>query len=245
VVGLRFLCFLAAASLTAAEGDPVAGQKLFAAACATCHGKSGEGARGPNLADGGLVRRLNDQRLFSSIKNGIPGSDMPGFSIGDDKVWHVVRYLRSLNSPAMNAGVPGDVKAGRELFFNKGQCSSCHMLRGEGGFLGPDLTNIGEMRTVKRLRESLDDPSARIVEGFGGATVTLKNGSKLNGIVKNSNNYSIQLLDAKGGLHLLDMGEVEKFEQAQDSIMPAVSKRLSPEETQNLLAFLASQGVRR
>jgi cytochrome c oxidase cbb3-type subunit III len=244
-VGLRFLCYLAAGSLMAAEGDPIAGQKLFAAACATCHGKSGEGARGPNLADGGLVRRLNDQRLFSSIKNGIPGSDMPGFAIGDEKVWHIVRYLRALSSPAVNADVPGDVRAGRELFFSKGQCSNCHMLRGEGGFLGPDLTSIGETRTVKRLRESLEDPSARIAEGFGGATVTLKNGVKVSGVVKNSNNYSIQLLDAKGRLHLLDMSEVAKFEEAQESIMPAVSKRLSLDETQNLLAFLARQAVRR
>jgi putative heme-binding domain-containing protein len=136
------------------------------------------------------------------------------------------------------------MKVGRELFFGKGQCSSCHMLRGEGGFLGPDLTSIGETRTLKRLRESLEEPSARIAEGSGGATVTLKSGGKISGIVKNSNNYSIQLLDAKGGLHLLDMSAVDRVEEAQDSIMPAVAKRLSPKEVQNLLAFLARQAVR-
>ena len=61
------------------------GQKLFASACSACHGKTGEGGRGPNLADGVLVRRSKDERLFSSIKNGVPGSDMPGFPIGDAK----------------------------------------------------------------------------------------------------------------------------------------------------------------
>ena len=59
-------------------------------ACAGCHGKTGEGGRGPNLNDGKLVRRLNDQRLFSAIKAGVPGSDMPAFPIGDQKIWQIV-----------------------------------------------------------------------------------------------------------------------------------------------------------
>ena len=54
--------------------DIAAGEKLFVSACSGCHGKTGEGGRGPNLNDGKLVRRLNDQRLFSAIKAGVPSS---------------------------------------------------------------------------------------------------------------------------------------------------------------------------
>ena len=77
------------------------------------------------------------------------------------------------------------------------------MIRGRGGYLGPDLTDIGALRTPLQLRESLLQPSARIVDGFDGVTVTLRDGTAIKGVARNNNNYSIQVLDAKGELRLL------------------------------------------
>lgn len=221
-----------------------AGEKLYVSACSGCHGKTGEGGRGPNLSDGRLVRRLNDERLFSAIKSGVPGSDMPAFPIGDEKIWQIVSYLRSLSSPAIASHVAGDVAAGREIFFATGQCSKCHMIRGQGGVLGPDLSNVGASRTLKQLRQSIQSPDERIAEGFAGATVTTKSGAKVKGIIKNSNNYSLQILDADGVLHLLDTSDVQKLEPAAESIMPEVAKKLNSGEMQNLLAFLSQQALR-
>ncbi|MDZ4796802.1 MAG: c-type cytochrome, partial [Bryobacteraceae bacterium] len=133
--------------LTSAEAV-VAGQKLFAAACGACHGRSGEGARGPNLADGGLIRRLNNTRLFASIKNGVPGTDMPGFPMADAKIWQIVAFVRSLSSPAIEARLEGDVPRGSAVFFGAGGCSGCHSIRGRGASLGPDLSNAGAVMTV-------------------------------------------------------------------------------------------------
>ncbi len=59
-------------------GGPAAiaqGQKLYAAACSGCHGKPGEGGRGPNLNDGALIRRLRDERLANAIRNGVPAQE--------------------------------------------------------------------------------------------------------------------------------------------------------------------------
>lgn len=222
-----------------------AGEKLYVSACSGCHGKTGEGGRGPNLSDGRLVRRLNNQQLFQAIKTGVPGSDMPAFPIGDAKIWSIVSYLRSLSAPAMVSHVPGDAEAGRATFFGKGQCSNCHMIRGQGGVLGPDLSNAGATRTVKQLRLSVQVPDERIAEGFSGAKVTLKSGATVSGIVKNSNNYSLQVLDAKGGLHLLDANEVRTVEPAPASLMPQVAAKLTPGEFQDLLAFLSRQSLRK
>src|SRR4051812_21033675 len=97
------------AEVSTSSGTVAAGEKVFEAACSGCHGKTGEGGRGPNLSDGKLVRRLNDQRLFGAIKSGVPGSDMPAFPIGDEKIWQIVSFLRSLSSPAIAANAPGDV----------------------------------------------------------------------------------------------------------------------------------------
>src|SRR5260370_7347319 len=187
-----------------AERNPFAGQpdaiaagrKLFIASCSGCHGAQDEGGRGPNLTEGRQIRRLRDGALFASIKSGVPGPDMPPSNLPDDQVWRLVAFVRDLSAAAYESKVAGDAEAGASIFFGKGGCSGCHMIRGRGGFIGPDLTDIGALRTVTQLRESLLKPSARIVDGYEGVTVTLRDGSKISGVARNYHNYSIPILHA-------------------------------------------------
>lgn len=223
-----------------------AGRKLFTAACSACHGKSGEGGRGPNLSDGLLIRRSTNPRLFASIKSGVPGTDMPAFPIGDEKVWNVVAYLRSFSAPAIDTMVAGNPAQGRAVFLGKGGCSGCHAIRGEGGAIGPDLTDVGGTRTIKQIRESLLDPDARIAEGFAGVSVTTATGQTLKGVAKNENNYSLQLLDSDGKLHLLDMRDLKQVSHEKGSLMPSgYGTKLTETEIDDLLAFLSRQSIRR
>jgi cytochrome c oxidase cbb3-type subunit III len=223
-----------------------AGQKLYASACSACHGKMGEGGRGPNLSDGILIRRTNNPRLFGLIKNGVPGTDMPAFPIGDAKVWQVVAYLRSLSAPAIEAPPPGDVENGRAVFFGKGGCSNCHMIQGKGGSLGPDLSEAGATRTSKQLREGLVDPNARIPEGFRPVRAVTADGKVLEGIAKNYTNYSLQLIDRKGELHLIDTRHLKEvaIDNSRSPMPGDYAKKLSTEEIVNLVAFLSRQSMR-
>jgi len=89
------------------------------------------------------VRRLSDEQLFDSIKKGVPGTDMPPCALPDEQIRRMAAFVRSLSQPAIASVVKGDVEAGREIFFKKGGCVSCHMIRSQGGFPGPDLSDIG------------------------------------------------------------------------------------------------------
>jgi putative heme-binding domain-containing protein len=220
-----------------------AGEKLFVNACAGCHGTTGEGGRGPNLSDGTLIRRSANQRLYGSIKNGVPGTDMPGFPLPEDKIWSIIAYMRSLSAPAIDAPRTGDPSAGRAIFSGKGRCSSCHMIAGDGGYLGPDLTNVGTTRTVKQLRESILDPSARIAEGHQAVKVSTRTGQKIEGVAKNYNNYSLQMIDLTGKLHLFRSEDLNSMVLSNESLMPKPS--LTPDELRDVLAFLSTQAVRR
>jgi cytochrome c oxidase cbb3-type subunit III len=235
------------------ERNPLAGQpdailggkKLFMASCSGCHGANAEGGRGPNLTEGRQIRRLNDKALFASIRSGVAGTDMPPTNLPDDQIWRLVAFVRDLSAAASESQVAGDPEAGAKIFFGKGGCGGCHMLRGAGGFLGPDLTDIGARRTFPQLRESLLKPSARIVEGFEGVTVTSEDGSQTKGVARNNNNYSIQILDAKGELHLLAKDKVREVVFRKSSLMPEdYGQRLSSSEIANVLAFLSRQSVR-
>jgi cytochrome c oxidase cbb3-type subunit III len=223
----------------------VAGRKLFATSCSGCHGANGEGGRGPNLTSGRAVRRSNDRALFSSIRSGVPGTDMPPTNLPDDQIWRMVSFIRDLSAPAYESKVTGDADAGAAIFFGKVDCSGCHMIGGRGGFLGPDLTDIGAQRTAPQLRESLLQPSARISDGYQGVTVIMLDGSKIAGAAKNNDNYSIQILDSKGDLHLLSKDRLRDVIFRKNSLMPEdYGKRLTPDEISNVLAFLSRQSVR-
>ena len=148
VCDMRLLALLVAVPLAAqhgqytnesknpAIGNPeaiVAGAKLYSTSCAGCHGPDGSGGRGPNLVSRALWHPLTDEAIFNAIRNGVPGADMPPTKLPDDQTWNLVAFVHSLTGPASENNVPGNVEAGKQVFWgSKAGCSNCHSIRGEG-----------------------------------------------------------------------------------------------------------------
>jgi len=221
------------------------GRKLFATTCSGCHGPSGEGGRGPNLMTGRAVRRSTDETLFNSVKNGLPGTDMPPTNLPNEKVWQLVSFMRALNAPAYEVIVNGDEAAGREIFMGKGNCRQCHAIGGQGGSLGPDLTNIGGSRPLNQIREAVLDPDKRLAEGYQPAVLHLKSGKTLTGVLRDYTNYSMSLVDNGGNLYLLRMAEVSDRQLSMKSPMPSYKEKLTTAEQRDLIKFLSRLSARR
>lgn len=220
------------------------GRQLYLKTCAGCHGPTGEGGRGPNLATGRQVRRASDRQLFDAILKGVPGTDMPPTPLGEPETWQLVAFVRSLSAPAYEVPVPGDTPAGHAVYHGKGECSRCHMIAGRGGYLGPDLTNIGMNRSLNQIREAVLQPSHRWVEGYQAVTAALKSGKKLEGVLRDQTNYSLTILDAQGTLHRLRMADVASYKLSVKSLMPETRGRLSSEEARDVIKFLSRQSAR-
>jgi putative heme-binding domain-containing protein len=187
---------------------------------------------------------MTDDELFNVIRRGVPGTAMPAFPFPDTTIWQISSYLRSLSTPAFLVPVAGDVQAGAEV-YRRASCGSCHMIYGKGGYLGPDLTDVAASRTVKQLREAIVKPSDHPVDGFKGVSVLLTNGEKISGIAKNYSDYSIDILDPNGALHLLSISQVRETHFRDKSLMPdSYGHSLSARDLQNLIAFLSRQAVR-
>ena len=80
--------------------DPqiLAGRKVFASYCATCHGVSGGGGVGPSFNDGKLLRDFPTARAQQDFVKAGKGV-MPSFaSLGTARVEAVVRYEREVLS---------------------------------------------------------------------------------------------------------------------------------------------------
>ena len=56
-------------------------------------------------------------------------------------------------------------ECGKLLFQNKG-CIGCHTVNGEGGAVGPNLTDVYKTKGEDYIRQSVLNPNAVIAEGF-------------------------------------------------------------------------------
>jgi len=221
------------------------GREIYNRSCTMCHGQDGTaGDRGPALAASRRYLRTTEKDLFDAIKNGIAGTLMPASPLPDQDIAKVVAYIRSLRATAIDAPVEGDFTRGGQIYAGKGGCSDCHMLNGRGGLLGPDLSNIASERSVRFLEESLTVAKPHIPAGYKPVRLLTVDGHSIRGVLKNEDNFSLQLLDTAGKLHLLSRDELREIEFEKQSLMPSdYDKKLTPQELRDLLAFLSRQGT--
>ncbi len=218
------------------------GHELYNKSCTACHGRDGtQGDRAPALGAARRYFRLSEAAIFDAIKNGIPGSAMPASGLPDQDIWRIVAYIRNIRSTASDNDVPGNVQNGMEVYQGKGKCASCHMIRGQGGLIGPDLSSVGAQLTLAQIKDALTQP-VRPQEGYVPVEVTTKSGEIIKGVAKNEDAFSVDVLDMQGKLHLLTSDDIQKVVHPPDSLMPHnLDKTLTPEEYQDLLAMLSRQ----
>ena len=223
----------------ATPADVAAGAKIFRSHCAECHGLQGEGDRGPKLTTGVFFHGSTDADLLRNVSEGIPGTAMPGVFFSPDQVWQVVAYVRSLSRRRGAGRPPGDPARGAKLFREK-ECDLCHLVQGEGGVQGPDLSVIGSQRSVEHLRQAILDPNATVLREYWIARVTHENGAAYSGFVVNEDTHTVQILDFSRGLQSLAKRDFRKFEIDKSSVMSSYRDRLSETEVQDLVAYLWS-----
>jgi putative heme-binding domain-containing protein len=219
--------------------DVSAGAQMFRSHCARCHGVKGEGGIGPSLAAGIFYHGNSDTDLVQNISNGIPGTAMPGTFFDHGQVSQIVAYVRSLSRSPDSGVPPGNPERGKAIFEEKG-CRTCHLLRGEGGNRGPDLSTIGSQRSATFIRESIIDPDKEVVPDYRVATIVLNDGNTFSGFVMNEDTYAVQLLDFSKGLHSVPKQGSKTYTVDSHSSMPSYKDQLSSEQLDDLVSYLCS-----
>jgi cytochrome c oxidase cbb3-type subunit III len=225
------------------KSDAAQGKRTFASNCAACHGLDARGSeRAPNLVDRANGPRLSDSKLFQVIHDGIPAGGMPSFrSIGPSQISAIVRYLRALQGTSKSAQLPGNPERGKQLFFSKGECSHCHMINGDGGFIASELSHYATDRTVEQVRTAITNPAGNVFPVVRLATVITHSGEKYVGRVRNEDNFSLQMQLPDGTFQSIRRSDLETLEYAKQPMMPAeYGSSLTSTELNDLISYLMS-----
>ncbi len=228
------------------------GASLFRANCSPCHGLNARGGgRGPDLTSERWTHGATDDGIFRTIAQGVPGTDMPANGFEDSEIRAIVAYLRSL-APSKQIAVPGDAAKGKTIFFGDVGCSICHMVRGVGGALGPDLSRAGAARSVSYLIDSIRNPDKELSSGmidpnnhyglplvYYTVTVVTATGETITGVARNEDTYSIQMITTAQQLQSFLKKDLKEVSHQRRSLMPPYSPAvLDAAQLQDLIAYL-------
>ena len=213
----------------------------FAGVCASCHGLDGRGGeRGPDIVTQPDVSRKTDAELIKILRDGKTAAGMPSFaSQGTTRLSALVAYLRMLQGSSKGAPLPGDAARGKALFYGAARCSQCHMVNGQGGFYGSDLTAYAARISADEVRAAILDPNRDLDPRRGLVTVSLADSTTLVGLLRNQDNFSLQLQTPDGVFHLMNKSDIGSLSYEGRSAMPSdYGAILSHAELNDLVSYL-------
>jgi putative heme-binding domain-containing protein len=224
------------------EGNPdaiLAGMGGFRQRCADCHGTNGRGVRGPDITHVWSSGRT-DQGLFRTIRSGIPGTEMPAFPAprtSDREIWQMLAYLRTLATTAPVDPPRGDAENGARVF--RAHCASCHRVNAVGGRIGPDLSRIGSARPRDVLVARIRRGSETFRPGYEPVTITPESGPSIQGVKKNEDLFSVQIMDTRERIQGYEKDKVASVVNGTRSAMPVFGPdRLSNSDLDDLVRYL-------
>ena len=238
------ILLLAAVSLAAQhEYTPTEaeiGKGLFLNNCVYCHGPDGDQVPGIDLGHGKFKRAKTDEDLMNIIRNGIDGTGMPAQNLNDRLLPLIVAYLRSLSAEPAGGPATGDANRGKLVFEGKGGCLNCHRVRSQGSYAGPNLTDIAGLRRSADLRRSILEPQSDLLPQNRYFKLVMKNGNTMTGRIYNQDTFSVQVLDNQQKLRTISRTDLKEFSLVKSSPMSSYKDKLSSQELNDVVAYLAS-----
>ena len=183
-------------------------------------------------------KKLSGEDLLAQSGNDLASGPQPK---GPGRRWTVEEAL-----PLIEAGLSNrDFEQGK-LMYASTRCSTCHTMRGEGGNVGPDLTQLGTRFTPKDMLEAMIEPSKVVSDQYAATVFVMKDGSSILGRLTNENNdtyFISQNPFAPEVIREIPKKDVASTKYSYISLMfPGLINRLNEDELKDLMAYLMAGG---
>lgn len=160
---------------------------------------------------------------------------------GPGRGWKLAEALAIVDS----ANGTRNFEQGKAMFAAS-LCRTCHQVRGEGGFAGPDLSQLGTRFSNKDMLEAIISPSKTISDQYGSTVFYLRSGGSLMGrlIRQDKDKYYISQnpFDTQTIKEVLKKNVVRTRVSEVSPMLPGMINGLNPEELKDLMAYLKSGG---
>lgn len=181
---------------------------------------------------------ISGEELLTKAGNRLVEGPQPE---GPGRRWTVEEAL-----PLVEGQLKGRSFESGKRMFDAARCSSCHTIRGEGGNIGPDLTQVGTRFGVKDMLEAIIEPNKTVSDQYAATVFTLKDGSSVLGRLMNENDQTYFISQnpfAPEVIREIPKQDVANKKYSYISTMyPGLINRLNEEELKDLLAYLMAGG---
>ena len=136
----------------------------------------------------------------------------------------------------------GSADRGRATFVENpaAACTRCHTVRNAGSDVGPNLSGVAMRLTREQILESLLEPSARIAPGYGTVGITLRNGQRVDGTLREETpTHVVVVTGAPPAEQRIAKSDISERTNPV-SAMPPVGLIVRPREVRDLVAYLAT-----
>ncbi|MCA9070577.1 MAG: HEAT repeat domain-containing protein, partial [Planctomycetaceae bacterium] len=136
----------------------------------------------------------------------------------------------------------GNPQRGEEIFFGRSEvsCRRCHMIKGSGGEVGPDLSDIGLKKKRDYLLESIVDPNKQIAKGFESVLVATADGQVIHGVFKSEDETTLRLMNKDGGIVLIPKDEIDDRAVGKSGMPSDLVKYLTKSDVRDLVEYLST-----
>ena len=135
----------------------------------------------------------------------------------------------------------GDSRRGQQVVFANpaAECTRCHAFEGSAANVGPNLAKVGASLTRDQLVEALLEPSARIAPGFGTVGVTLRNGQRVVGTLREETDTHVIIIEGTPPVERrLAKADIQERSNPV-SPMPPFGSILKAREIRDVVEFLS------
>jgi putative heme-binding domain-containing protein len=133
----------------------------------------------------------------------------------------------------------GNWQRGKEIFFSdRAACYKCHTVRGEGGKIAPDLSNLVH-RDYASVMKDIQQPSAAINPDAVSYNLHLKDGDVVTGVPLKESATEMVLGDVNGKPVTIPRDRIAESKASSVSLMPeGLLQGMSEQQVKDLMTFL-------